>query len=477
METFGNWESSKKVNSTLKAVAVMMPTQILQLGMDVPPAGSLCNPKKKGFLMKMENVHRPFKSKKWMPRFCVLCQNKIYYYKSEKSNGTEKSSGCINLASYSRCQRSQSKSQTGHLFEFTIYPEEHKRFGGKPDVTFAADDLTSVEDWVLKIQKNLYNLREKEDVKNVTYVNSGPRVDDVILSHHQEVKVDVKPFEVKDVTMSKKSKELTYSYSSSEEESLSGSFGGPALSSRSDVTDVTCVKQSPSIHPRRKYHHQQVKAHWSPTDDNEDDLDVIKTLTEDVNNGEPKAPTVMSESTEESTCSTEVLVHSVFTQGEPMKYRMGQLSEKVKVLEGLGQGIEQKLLFAKNDLGNLQQNVSSIQKSAEQVEKKFGKFCSQMKSMERQAAYLISELQKKSDEMDEKLLRLENSSLCTTDRVNKFEPVTNKFELVQQDCSSSNSSKKAGKYSVQICQDPSHQRWTGQSQFEVNPVGKRKANS
>ncbi|KAH7962411.1 hypothetical protein HPB52_015962 [Rhipicephalus sanguineus] len=116
---------------------------------DIPPATSFAKPCKKGTLTKLVGRRWIFLPV-WKERYCVLDGNKLYYYDSETSKGTNSHCGVINLDLFDLCEEYESKSvQNGFVITNTnrgFFDECH---------TFSAGTLSEVCDWIAHIRTQL----------------------------------------------------------------------------------------------------------------------------------------------------------------------------------------------------------------------------------------------------------------------------------------------------------------------------------
>uniref|UniRef100_G3MKZ3 PH domain-containing protein n=1 Tax=Amblyomma maculatum TaxID=34609 RepID=G3MKZ3_AMBMU len=116
---------------------------------DIPPATSFAKPCKKGTLSKLVGRRWIFLPV-WKERYCVLDGNKLYYYDSETSKGTNSNCGVINLDLFDLCEEYESKSvQNGFVITNTnrgFFDEYH---------TFSAGTLSEVCDWIAHIRTQL----------------------------------------------------------------------------------------------------------------------------------------------------------------------------------------------------------------------------------------------------------------------------------------------------------------------------------
>merc|ERR1711935_978873 len=142
--------------------------------------------------------------------------------------------------------------------------------------------------------------------------------------------------------------------------------------------------------------------------DLEKDFNEIKTLQEDERE---HRQSVISDSTTAS-CITEVRGPSVNIESgvgskqeeeSIAKQHLAPIVKEVTKLRNLCSLIETDFMSTKNDMGNLHENVTALQKVADGVEMKLQKFFNQMKSTERQAAILLNDLRIKSELLDRKI--------------------------------------------------------------------------
>ncbi|XP_040359509.1 uncharacterized protein LOC8037559 isoform X1 [Ixodes scapularis] len=150
---------------------------------EVPPASSFVKPCKKGTLSKIVGRRWLFLPL-WKERYCVLDDNKLYYYENETSKGTNSNCGVIHLENFDVCEEYESKAvqnafiiTTANRGFFDVRPlcnvfnssnrVEKKVFASnplwffvffsfrQPCHTFAADTLPEVCDWIANIRSKL----------------------------------------------------------------------------------------------------------------------------------------------------------------------------------------------------------------------------------------------------------------------------------------------------------------------------------
>uniref|UniRef100_A0A131YGS1 PH domain-containing protein n=1 Tax=Rhipicephalus appendiculatus TaxID=34631 RepID=A0A131YGS1_RHIAP len=158
---------------------------------DIPPATSFAKPCKKGTLTKLVGRRWIFLPV-WKERYCVLDGNKLYYYDSETSKGTNSHCGVINLDLFDLCEEYESKSvQNGFVITNTnrgFFDECH---------TFSAGTLSEVCDWIAHIRtqlnqsivqkrtsflrKSLAKRKTRKSLESQANVESSPKVPDPTL--------------------------------------------------------------------------------------------------------------------------------------------------------------------------------------------------------------------------------------------------------------------------------------------------------
>ncbi|XP_065298896.1 pleckstrin homology domain-containing family O member 1-like isoform X2 [Dermacentor albipictus] len=158
---------------------------------DIPPATSFAKPCKKGTLTKLVGRRWIFLPV-WKERYCVLDGNKLYYYDSETSKGTNSHCGVINLDLFDLCEEYESKSvQNGFIITNAnrgFFDEYH---------TFAAGTLSEVCDWIAHIRaqlnqsivqkrtsflrKSLAKRKTRKSLESQANVESSPQVPDPTL--------------------------------------------------------------------------------------------------------------------------------------------------------------------------------------------------------------------------------------------------------------------------------------------------------
>lgn len=116
---------------------------------EVPPAASFVKPCKKGTLSKIVGRRWLFLPL-WKDRYCVLDDNKLYYYENETSKGTNSNCGVIHLENFDVCEEYESKAVQN---AFIITTANRGFFD--PCHTFAADTLPEVCDWIANIRSKL----------------------------------------------------------------------------------------------------------------------------------------------------------------------------------------------------------------------------------------------------------------------------------------------------------------------------------
>lgn len=491
---------------------------------------------KRGFLMKLEVTQRPLGvHKKWLRRFCILTHSKLFVYEHEKSHGYEKCACFLDLSKIVRCQRTASKH--GDYFEFSLFEDEKKsskffHVKSKRHDSFGATELTEAEDWILGIQQvltrihnqlyeNSYSLHPINGMASTgngrAPVRSTPEDQPTIphQSQHQQIPPHPPaPPSAQQAVYSKTTKrpiysttkirypqranqekknEMTYSYSSEENESLDGSFGGSAVVNEAYTLHLTPrsvrssqPQQQQILRPKMTKNNKIPKPNYICEAEAEDldlekDFNEIKTLQEDERE---HRQSVISDSTTAS-CITEVRGPSVNIESgvgskqeeeSIAKQHLAPIVKEVTKLRNLCSLIETDFMSTKNDMGNLQENVTALQKVADGVEMKLQKFFNQMKSTERQAAILLNDLRIKSELLDRKINEVDylisqrkniarsNSDLAAVTELGSKGTLVEvgyqtfpkqRHRMVQKKGSTSTS-----RHSVQICQDPSHQEWT-----------------
>ncbi|CAL8086676.1 unnamed protein product [Orchesella dallaii] len=130
---------------------------------ELPPASSLREKATKVGHLKKLSGKGILTSGTWRERYCLLVKTKLYFYENEKSEGTEKSCGFVNLEYFDTCTEATTRMARKTTNVFVIGSTEKGFFESHSGRHyFAADTVTEMKEWVNAINSAMNHIRGKE---------------------------------------------------------------------------------------------------------------------------------------------------------------------------------------------------------------------------------------------------------------------------------------------------------------------------